>query len=1143
VSSRRPATTGEQLDLGFGAEPREVDGVAPPAEPVSRSPDRPPAGAPPSDEQRAVIDFEGDLVVTAGAGSGKTRTLVDLYTRILAEPGLVGAESIGPREILCLTFTERAARELQERIRGGIADHGLLRELETAPVTTFHGWCASLLRDHPLEAGIDPRFAILSEEAADELLHRTTVETLRSRLATDPAARQAVEILGLREASARIAALVRDLRTAGWSRTRPIERFEERLSELERAIAGPLPARIASAAAELLAAARSGPLTAKGREYLPPYEEAVRAWTSDSSPAAEEALRDAAGAPSRTWRFDQATPLRHAVRDAIDSLRAARSEIEHRFQLGVWPALAVSVRDAYRAARAARHALDYDDLLLRSRALLLGDSEVLSGFRRRTRVVLVDEHQDTDPVQHDILRLVVGDETLAGRSRTGGIRWCVVGDSQQSIYGFRGATVEAFERLARAAAERGARRPLATNYRTRPELIDFLNAFFPAVLTGGEREDEIAYLPQRPSRDPRGGPCVELLDPGGPAPSAAEAREIEARALAARIVAACDPDGAESVRVEDRDTGETRTARPGDVVVLLRRLTQVEPYRRALEGVGVESIVVGGSGFYNRQEVYDVLSALQAALLPGDLIALVGFLRSPMVGLPDDAVWALLAGWSHRDGPLLPRLQAMAVAGAGGGSDAGLDEAESAALADGLAVLAELGRRADREPPADVVGWLVDRTGYAAVLDALPDRVQRRANLDRLLTLAERAPSEGAVLLSDWIALLRRRVERPPRERDASLPEAGDRVRVMTIHQSKGLEFPIVALADLGGKVPEGLGGVAFDPDLGVVSKWWEDAGSEGEPTLAYRAAKDAASRRERAEEGRLLYVAATRARERLILSAGAPDHWWLARVREFVASEAGAGLVRASTLEEWLPRYGAALGQSPPLAGPGIAVLEAVPAGPGEATARELAALLAGSAVSAEGSRARAAAEEAMRRGELGHRALERMPLSVSSEAGLATWLAGPGGMADAEARALARYAAKRVLPDLRGAGPVAREHPFRLRVPGGGVVTGTIDVLWRDAAGGWWVGDYKFAEPDPESSGRHEAQLAIYALAASAALGLDEIGGRLWYVDRDARQDLRWSVADLRALESRIDEAFALAPRQQAHAFSEARPALAAV
>ena len=1108
----------DQLDLGLGAIPGGDTIRAADAPAVASIPEADPrAVAAPSDEQRAVIEFAGDLVVTAGAGSGKTRTLVDLYTRILAEPALVGAESVGPREILCLTFTERAARELQERIRARVTDPDTLRELESAPVTTFHGWCASMLRDHPLEAGIDPRFAILTEEAADELLHRTAVETLRSRLETDPAARQAVEILGLREASVRIAALVRELRTAGWSRSRPIERFEERLAEVQREIAGPLPARIGAAAEELHAAVRSQRLTPKGREYLRAYEDAFRAWKSHPSVAAEDALREAAHRPHGSWRFPDAKALRHAVIAAVDALHAARREIDHRFQLGVWPALAVSVRDDYRGARAGRHALDYDDLLLRARALLQGNAEVLAGFRRRTRVLLVDEHQDTDPVQHDILRLIVGDEALAGESPAGGLRWCVVGDSQQSIYGFRGATVEAFEGMARSAAARGARRMLATNFRARPKLIGFLNALFPTVLTGGERVDEIAYLAQRPFRSSPDAACVELLDPGEAALPAGQAREVEARALAARIAAACEPDGPDSVLVTDEANQEARTARPGDVVVLLRKLTQVEPYRRALEGVGLESIIVGGSGFYNRQEVYDVLSALQAALLPGDPIPLVGYLRSPMVGLPDDAIWALLAGWSRRDGPLSPRLEA------GAALEAGLDAVESAALADGVDVLAELARRADREPPADVVGWLVDRTGYAAVLDSLPDRVQRRANLDRLMTLAERAPADGAVLLSDWIALLRRRVERPPRQRDASLPEAGDRVRVMTIHQSKGLEFPVVALADIGGKTPDGLGGVAFDPDLGVVSKWWEDAGADGEQTLGYRAAKESAGRRERAEEGRLLYVACTRAREHLILSAGAAEHWWLGKVREFAGSEESRALVRASTLAEWTNRFAAALGQAPPLADPGTAVLDPAPAAPGEATARELAAIAGGvpdPAASWPG--ARAAAEEAMRRGERGHQALERMPLAPGGHGALADWLVGTGGMDAGEAAALSAYAERFVLPELRAATEVAREHPFRLRLPGGGVVVGLIDVLWRDAAGGWWVGDYKFAEADPSAAARHEAQLAVYALAAAAVLGLDGIGGRLWYVDRGERRDLRWSAADLRALEAELDQAF---------------------
>jgi hypothetical protein len=170
-------------------------------------------------------------------------------------------------------------------------------------------------------------------------------------------------------------------------------------------------------------------------------------------------------------------------------------------------------------------------------------------------------------------------------------------------------------------------------------------------------------------------------------------------------------------------------------------------------------------------------------------------------------------------------------------------------------------------------------------------------------------------------------------------------------------------------------------------------------------------------------------------------------------------------------------------------------------------------------------AAAAALERGARGHAALERLPLDPLP-ADVAAWLTVQGPLPAGEARALADYGGREVFGDLASAAEVYREHPFRLRLPAGGVVVGLIDVLWREAAGGWWVGDYKFAEADPASAARHESQLAIYALAACAALGLEEIGGRLWYVDRDERRDLRWSAADLRALEAELDRAFARLP-----------------
>jgi ATP-dependent helicase/nuclease subunit A len=498
-------------------------------------------------------------------------------------------------------------------------------------------------------------------------------------------------------------------------------------------------------------------------------------------------------------------------------------------------------------------------------------------------------------------------------------------------------------------------------------------------------------------------------------------------------------------------------------------------------------------------------------------VPLVAFLRSPMAGLADDAIWRLLRGWQS-SASALRRHVATAAA-----TPELLDPEQAARLADALNVLEGIRSRADSVSPGAVVAWLVDRTGYAAVLDALPDRGQRRANLERLMALADRAPNEGNALLSQWANAVRRRADRPPRDRDASLPEVGDRVRILTIHQAKGLEFPVVVLGDMGGRGSRTSRGVRFDPDLGVVAKVWIDLADKPVDTRVYALAREAARERESAEEARLLYVAATRARDRLILSAGATSTEWLKQVRAFAALPEAEGLVTTVPLRVWADRFSAALGQTPPLAGSGRAVLPPATAAPGEASARELAAMLGGEPpLPAPAAAALEAAAAALERGARGHAAMERLPLDPLPD-DVAAWLAAKGALAAEEAGALADYARRMVLGDLASAAEVRREHPFRLRLPAGGVVVGLIDVLWRDAAGGWWVGDYKFAEADPGSAARHEAQLAIYALAASAALGLDEIGGRLWYVDRDERRDLRWTAADLRALESRLDEAMA--------------------
>ena len=250
------------------------DSTAPPSEPPCPEPprsDSPSSDPPPTDEvlreeQRVVVELASDYVVTAGAGSGKTRTLVALYSALLGDPTLTGSdETIGPQRILCLTFTERAARELMRKVRDRTTDPRWRRELETAPISTFHGWCADLLRRYPLEAGVDPRFTVLSEEAAEELLRGAALHTLRSGLESgDEAARLAVETLGLATAAGLLTDLVISLRTAGWSPRAPIERFEGRLADAERRLA-PLRHQVETAAVELIDAAREAGLGSENK--------------------------------------------------------------------------------------------------------------------------------------------------------------------------------------------------------------------------------------------------------------------------------------------------------------------------------------------------------------------------------------------------------------------------------------------------------------------------------------------------------------------------------------------------------------------------------------------------------------------------------------------------------------------------------------------------------------------------------------------------------------------------------------------------------------------------------------------------------------------------------------------------------------
>ncbi|MFN2383971.1 MAG: UvrD-helicase domain-containing protein [Gemmatimonadota bacterium] len=1096
-----------------------------------------------TDEQRAILAFPSDLVVSAGAGSGKTRTLVGLYCRLLASPDLARPAGTppGPREILCLTFTNRAAGELKRRIREALstdafaAHAGLdadgasgpdaeqcarwIGDLESAPIYTFHAFCRWLLQRYPLEAGVDPSFAQLTDEESTDLLRQSISELLRRGLRSgDRAAEVAVELQGLAGATADLANLVRALRTAGWGPRQPIVRFESRQLEVAAELDG-LAEAVRAAVEAYIAALQSGKPTPKQRQRATTVEAALEEWIESGTDSALNDLLEGVKGWGGDWL--------KAVRATATSWCAARGELTHNTQIGCWPALAVSAREAYHAARRGRGALDYDDLLLGVRDLLISRDDLRGQIQRRFRAILVDEHQDTNPVQHQILALLAGDEALAGRPGNDDARWFVVGDGQQSIYGFRGAAVTNFQQLIEAAGAWAGHRTLTLNHRSRRELLEFFNAFFPRVLPGGSRRDEIAYLPQRSEREPVGRVSVEFLDPGPlPAdkadqPAADAARTAEAEALAARLRAACDPEHPARLILTDPDGGE-RVARPGDIVILMRKLTTSETYRRALLRAGFDVVVSGGGGFYARQEVFDCLHAIEAALFPTAALPLVAFLRSPMVGLPDDALYLLLRDVEGRGHPRLREHLAQSAI------QERIETPARDRLLGALGLLNALQTRADSESPGATLAWLIDRTAYAAVLDALPDRDQRRANLQRLLTQADRAPASGEPLLADWVAALRRRVDAPPGDRDAALPGTPDQLRLMTIHQAKGLEFPVVVAADIGSRAGAGWPRIAFHEEYGVVAQCWDDASEDWSPTRSHMLACETAARAGRAEEARLLYVAATRAEQHLILSASARTGAnWLAAVESYLTEGGAAEVERVQRLPlaDWRAVFAAGTDRQPFAAPPGEPYREPLPAAPGWYDARTVAAMLAGvpaAAFAGSPGVTDGALTTALLRGAVGHVALERVPLDPATGFDLPAWLTATG-VAPPDVARLAKFITDTLWPALRPARQVAREHPFRLHLPGGGVIAGTIDCLWQSADGAWWVWDYKFGAPADGLEDQHEGQLRLYALAAAAALDLSVVRGRLWHVTDGTARDFAWDIADLAALERELPAALA--------------------
>jgi ATP-dependent helicase/nuclease subunit A len=897
------------------------DDEAPNANPVRLEPDV--AALPDASAREAAVDPSQNIVLEASAGTGKTRVLVERYVNLLRA-------GVAPDNILAITFTRKAAAEMRQRIIERLKEASRLSQADAArwrdlrdhlgdiSISTIDAFCLSLLREFPLEADVDPGFDLAADTDVPRLIGDSLDQALRICRAVardDDDVALVFAQLGERRLRAGIAALLDRRLVAPQALGRYLAKgpktltaevachnASDRLRDVLTGVRGGVDAflnegptlhpQFAMLAADIRALVSPEPGTVspepfRGREPQAAFRaliDRLRAYflKQDGDPRGKnftgtgfnggDCRTDDAWKRHRQAAADIALPIAEAI-------RAFRRDLNVVMSRGVWRIFAVALSQ-YQRTLDAHALLDFSGVLERAVALLTEMGEFAQSRYRleaRYRHVLVDEFQDTSRAQWALVSLLVKSwsEGFGASADALPPSIFVVGDRKQSIYGFRDADVSVLDDAAAfiqgLRAEGHPLQAISVSFRAVPALLGFVNGVFSEIApVPSDRRDAFRY-------DARDRFPVRL-----PAPSVSEGKP-DATSLdatdghALNIIVADTTRGAadrvadEIVRllsgrvIRDRATGVYRDAKPADIAILFRSRDSHRDFEAALEERNVATYVYKGLGFFDADEIQDTVALLRYLADPYSDLRAAALLRSRLVRLSDEAVTRLSPNLASA---ILSDIDVVLRPSPDVGDGQAQDERERAQLAAEDRMVLDRLRAAvprwlswvDRVTPSELIGRVLAETAYAYELRG-PRHLQARENLKKLRGMIRRIQNRGYATLARIADHLERLAVGD--ESNASI-DAVDAVSLMTVHAAKGLEFPVVFLVNMG----RGTGG--FRAPIRVA------AGADGEPSVAiadYQSEADEdAQARDREESKRLLYVALTRARDRLYLSATVQD-------------------------------------------------------------------------------------------------------------------------------------------------------------------------------------------------------------------------------------------------------------------------------
>ena len=824
-------------------------------------------------EQREAVECDLNAVVTAGAGSGKTTVLAERYVRLIRE------EKAGVDAILTLTFTRKAAAEMYERIYARLveeSDHPVvaaqLALFDRAQISTLDSFCAQIARNWSEHFGVAKSFTIGETEST--LLVEEEALSFILENGSDPALVAFIELNGFEKVWKELFVL---LGRSYFTIAEP--RDLESMREAQTAALGEMMLALEQKSREILDAILAiepgGSKAIGGAHELIPRKPAWDSLSHEERVSAIVSLK----LSKRTGSSSSENVVMY--KELVEELDAGRSALEEASAtlasgdlIRRMFALCDQFQGRLLARKRASGVLSFQDVVEMAVRTLVENPAIREHYKRKFRYIMIDEFQDNNDLQKQLLYLLAEDNASSGAgvppvAQLDHDKLFFVGDEKQSIYRFRGADVSVFKSLSGELGAAGGRLiTLSTNYRSEPQIIDFVNRVFPRIMANPQEGFEARFEPVMAGRRGRTGNGAETLQDGktvtsvpdegraagsvrvfygaydpSPPPGAAHSDDAEAHRIA-RFIA----DSVRSASLPVAEGDGVRPARFEDFALLMRSTSNQIRYERIFRRFGIPYTTQSVRTLFLEAPLNDIYNLLQLAVYPQDRPAYAALLRSPLVNLSDIATIRVLLDGSAPFGPAPPEL----------------GEEDLRKLAAGRRLYEHFSSRADRVSVAELLFDLWYRFGYRYTLlkDAAYHGYLEYYDYFQRLAADADARGLGLARFLDELRPNLGKYERMPEL--AILRDSQPGVQLLTIHMAKGLEFPVVIVANAGNTgrpAREGQEPYYLSERYGLTLRVTKKG------NYFYRIGEDEAKRKEEAELKRLLYVAATRAKSHLVLS------------------------------------------------------------------------------------------------------------------------------------------------------------------------------------------------------------------------------------------------------------------------------------